>query len=109
MAVDEARLNEFLGRFVSDLGATGTAGNVVIGHRLGSTARSRTGPAMPEELATASSIYAIKSVKHTRQMFRSDAGAGVAYADLNRCIPGTAADCDSSTRRGVTDGIIQHI
>jgi hypothetical protein len=35
MAVDEAGLNEFLGRFVSDLGATGTAGNVVIGHRLG--------------------------------------------------------------------------
>jgi SAM-dependent methyltransferase len=51
MAVDEARLNEFLGRFVSDLGATGAAGNVVIGHRLGLYRALAHGPATPEELA----------------------------------------------------------
>jgi hypothetical protein len=35
MAVDEARLNEFLGQFVGDLGATANAAMVVTGHRLG--------------------------------------------------------------------------
>ncbi len=35
MAINEDKLNEFLGRFVTDLGATVAAGNVVIGHRLG--------------------------------------------------------------------------
>ena len=35
MALDMDKLQEFLGRFVSDLGATVAAGNVVIGHRLG--------------------------------------------------------------------------
>ena len=35
MAINEDKLNEFLGRFVTDLGATAGAGNVVIGHRLG--------------------------------------------------------------------------
>jgi len=35
MAIDADKLQEFLGRFVSDLGATAAAANVVIGHRLG--------------------------------------------------------------------------
>ena len=35
MALNEDKLNEFLGRFVTDLGATVAAGNVVIGHELG--------------------------------------------------------------------------
>ena len=35
MAVDMDKLQEFLGRFVTDLGATFAAGNVVIGHHLG--------------------------------------------------------------------------
>ena len=34
-AVDETKLNDFLGRFVADLGATANAAMVVIGHRLG--------------------------------------------------------------------------
>ena len=33
--MNEDKLNEFLGKFVTDLGATVAAGNVVIGHRLG--------------------------------------------------------------------------
>jgi len=51
MAVDEKKLDEFVGRFVADLGATGAAGNVVIGHRLGLYRALAQGPATPEELA----------------------------------------------------------
>ena len=35
MAIDSDKLNEFLGKFVGDLGATAAAGSVVIGHDLG--------------------------------------------------------------------------
>ena len=35
MTLNEDKLIEFLGRFVTDLGATVAAGNVVIGHQLG--------------------------------------------------------------------------
>jgi hypothetical protein len=35
MAVDTDKLQEFLGRFVTDLGATFAAGSVVTGHHLG--------------------------------------------------------------------------
>jgi ubiquinone/menaquinone biosynthesis C-methylase UbiE len=35
MAINEDKLNQFLGRFVTDLGATAAAANVVIGHHLG--------------------------------------------------------------------------
>ena len=45
------RLNEFVGRFVADLGATMAAGNVVVGHRLGLYRALAQGPATPEELA----------------------------------------------------------
>ena len=51
MAIDTDRLNEMLGRFVSDLGAALAAGNVVIGNRLGLYAALATGPATPAELA----------------------------------------------------------
>lgn len=45
------KVNEFLGQFVSDLGATGAAGQVVIGHRLGLYQALAQGPATPEEFA----------------------------------------------------------
>ena len=45
--MNEDKLNEFLGKFVTDLGATVAAGNVVIGHRLGLYARSPPGPPPP--------------------------------------------------------------
>ena len=35
MAIDTNKLQEFLGRFDTDLGATFTAGNVITGHHLG--------------------------------------------------------------------------
>ena len=51
MAVDTDRLNAFLGRFVSDLGATVAAGGVVVGHRLGLYRALADSPADAEELA----------------------------------------------------------
>src|SRR5215467_12747038 len=51
MAIDIDKLQEFLGRFIADLGATIAAGNVVIGHRLGLYQALAAGPARAEELA----------------------------------------------------------
>jgi ubiquinone/menaquinone biosynthesis C-methylase UbiE len=51
MAIDETKLNEMLGRFVTDLGATVTAGGVVVGHRLGLYAALAGQDATPDELA----------------------------------------------------------
>jgi len=51
MAIDIGKLEEFLGRFTADLGATVAAGNVVIGHRLGLYQALAAGPADPGGLA----------------------------------------------------------
>ena len=51
MAIDNDKLHAFLGRFVTDLGATAEAGNVVIGHNLGLYKTLASGPATAEELA----------------------------------------------------------
>jgi hypothetical protein len=47
MAGDMEKLQEFLGRFVTDLGATFAAGNVVTGHHLG-LYRALARPAPPD-------------------------------------------------------------
>ncbi len=51
MSIDETKLNEMLGRFVGDLGATIAAGSVVVGHNLGLYRALATGPATAAELA----------------------------------------------------------
>jgi ubiquinone/menaquinone biosynthesis C-methylase UbiE len=51
MAIDMDKLQEFLGRFVTDLGATAAAGNVVIGHRLGLYKALAGSPGTAAELA----------------------------------------------------------
>jgi ubiquinone/menaquinone biosynthesis C-methylase UbiE len=51
MAIDQNKLGEFLGTFVSDLGAAIAAGNVVVGHRLGLYRGLADAPATAEELA----------------------------------------------------------
>ena len=51
MAVDQDRLMEFLGQFVTDLGATVAAGSIVVGHRLGLYRALANAPATPAELA----------------------------------------------------------
>jgi SAM-dependent methyltransferase len=57
MALDQAKLNELLGRFVSDFGATGFAATVVIGDRLGLYQALAAGPATPAELADRTSTH----------------------------------------------------
>jgi hypothetical protein len=49
--VDSDRLDQFLGRFVNDLGATMAAGSVLIGDRLGLYRALADGPQQPHELA----------------------------------------------------------
>jgi SAM-dependent methyltransferase len=52
MALDETKLNDFLGRFVGDLGAAIAAGAVVVGDRLGLyRALAAAGPLLPQQLA----------------------------------------------------------
>jgi SAM-dependent methyltransferase len=51
MAIDEAKLNDFLHRFVGDLGATVHAANVAIGDELGLYKALAAGPSTPAELA----------------------------------------------------------
>src|SRR6476469_10275706 len=51
MAIDSDKLNEFLGKFVGDLGATAAAGSVVIGHNLGLYKALADAPATAEQLA----------------------------------------------------------
>ena len=57
MAVDQSRLNELLGRFVNDFGATGFAATVVIGDKLGLYQALAAGPATPAELAERTSTH----------------------------------------------------
>jgi ubiquinone/menaquinone biosynthesis C-methylase UbiE len=51
VAVDQDKLMDLLHHFVGDLGATMSAGTVVIGHRLGLYRALAEGPATPDELA----------------------------------------------------------
>jgi ubiquinone/menaquinone biosynthesis C-methylase UbiE len=51
MSIDQDKLQEFLGTFVTDLGATIAAGSVVVGHRLGLYRSLAEGPATAEQLA----------------------------------------------------------
>ncbi len=52
MAIDNDKLQEFLGRFVGDLGATVAAASVVIGHNLGLYKALADAPASAGELAS---------------------------------------------------------
>ena len=51
MTIDQDKLGELLGTFVTDLGATIAAGNVVVGHRLGLYRSLAGAPATAEQLA----------------------------------------------------------
>ena len=51
MDIDQARLMEFLHKFVGDLGATMAAGNVLVGDRLGFYRVLAEHPMQPQELA----------------------------------------------------------
>jgi 2-polyprenyl-3-methyl-5-hydroxy-6-metoxy-1,4-benzoquinol methylase len=49
--MDHTKVAEFLGQFVTDMGATGSAGQVAIGYRLGLYASLARGPATPDQFA----------------------------------------------------------
>jgi SAM-dependent methyltransferase len=72
-------LDELLGRFVDDLGATIGAGNVLIGDRLGLyRAMAAAGPLIPAELAARSGT----AERYVREWLPGQAAAGyVTYAD----------------------------
>ena len=68
--IDDAELNDLLGGFVNDLGATGAAGNIVLGDRLGfyrGAGRSRTAHAA--ELAD----YTGTAERYVREWLRGQA------------------------------------
>ncbi len=77
MAINTDKLNEFLGRFVGDLGATFAAGNVVIGHRLGLYKALAEGPARAEELAERTQT----SPRYVAEWLRGQAAGGYVEYD----------------------------
>jgi len=82
MQVDKDKLNEFVGRFVGDLGAVVHAGMVVIGERLGLYKALADGPVTASELATRTST----DPRYVREWLSSQAAGGyIGYdADTER-------------------------
>lgn len=73
MAIDQDRLNEFLGQFVADLGATFHAANVVIGDKLGLYKElAASGPCSSEELAERTGT----TERYVREWLRGQAAGG---------------------------------
>jgi SAM-dependent methyltransferase len=76
MQIDTDKLNEFVGRFVGDLGAAAHAGMVVIGERLGLYKALAQGPASAPELAARTNT----DPRYVREWLSSQAAGGyVAY------------------------------
>jgi SAM-dependent methyltransferase len=72
MAVNEAKLNEFMGNFVHDLGAVMHAATVVVGDQLGLYKALARGPATVEALARATETDA----RYLREWLSAQAAAG---------------------------------
>jgi|SRR4051812_14671385 ubiquinone/menaquinone biosynthesis C-methylase UbiE len=79
MAVDEARLNEFLGRFVGDLGATVAAGAVVVGDRLGLYRALAEQPMRPQQLAERTGT----APRYVEEWLRGQAAGGYVTYDAD--------------------------
>ena len=77
MAIDNDKLHEFLGKFVTDLGATAAAGNVVIGHNLGLYKALAHGPVTAEELAARTGT----DPRYVGEWLRGQAAGGYAEYD----------------------------
>jgi 2-polyprenyl-3-methyl-5-hydroxy-6-metoxy-1,4-benzoquinol methylase len=80
MAINEDKLNAFIGRFVGDLGATMAAGNVVIGHHLGYYRALAGGPATPAELAARTGT----DQRYVTEWLRGQAAGGYVEHDGDR-------------------------
>ena len=77
MAVDMDKLQEFLGRFITDLGATFAAGNVVTGHHLGLYRALAADPARAAELAERTST----DPRYIAEWLRGQAAGGYVEYD----------------------------
>ena len=72
--MDHEKVNEFLGRFVTDLGATEAAGSIAVGHRLGLYQALAEGPATPEEFAERTGCHP----RYLTEWLRGQAAGGYA-------------------------------
>ncbi len=77
MTVNEAKLMEFVHRFVGDLGATMAAGGIVIGDRLGLYQALAESPALPSELADRTRT----SARYVEEWLRGQAAGGYVEYD----------------------------
>jgi hypothetical protein len=78
MAIDQAKLDEFLGRFVADLGAVLHAPAVVVGDRLGLyKALAAAGPSTPAQLASATET----DERYVTEWLRGQAAGGYVTYD----------------------------
>jgi SAM-dependent methyltransferase len=78
--VNEDQINELLGRFVNDLGATISAGNVLIGDKLGFyRALAEAGPLTPSELAA----YTKTTERYVREWLPGQAAGGYISFDAS--------------------------
>jgi len=77
MALDETKLNEFIGKFVGDLGATIAAGGTVIGHKLGLYKALIGGPATAEKVAARTGT----NPRYTAEWLRGQAAGGYVEYD----------------------------
>src|SRR5499427_4459108 len=77
MTIDDARLGEFVNRFVGDLGATMSAGNVVVGDRLGLYRALADEPMLPQELASRTGTAA----RYVDEWLRGQAAGGYVTYD----------------------------
>ena len=83
MAIDEAKLNEFMGRFVQDIGAVMHAATVVVGDQLGLyKALAKGPPAQVEELARRTET----DPRYLREWLSAQAASGyVSYDPASQC------------------------
>jgi 2-polyprenyl-3-methyl-5-hydroxy-6-metoxy-1,4-benzoquinol methylase len=77
MAINEDRLNEFLHKFVGDLGATMSAGSVVVGDRLGLYRALAEKPMLPPDLAARTDT----APRYVEEWLRGQAAGG--YVEYN--------------------------
>ena len=77
MAIDHDKLHELLSTFVTDLGATVAAGNVVIGHRLGLYKALSAGPSSAYQLA----VRTRTSPRYVAEWLRGQAAGGYVEYD----------------------------
>lgn len=79
MAIDQDKLNEMLGRFVTDLGATVAAGSVVVGHNLGLYRALAEQDATPAQLAERTRT----NPRYVTEWLRGQAAGGYVTCDID--------------------------